>query len=705
MPTLAEAIRRLQWSFLNGPQPHRVFDTVLPDLLRLTGSEHGFVGEAWRDEPDAPYLKVFTLSDIDWDAVSRDQYAREYSPGIKLRHLGTTVGEAMVSGEPVFAADETADLRGDGLPPWRTPVHSFVAVPLNYAGEVMGMVGLANRAGGYTAAWLAEFEPLFEAMASIVAAVQFDRRRRSVEALPTGSDQRWLEQLDLVGLAMAKVGPEGYFIDVSPRMCKLVGRTREELLRLTVADISHPDDWPKNYELFKKLLSRELDHHAMQKRYVRPDGTVVWVMMSAGVVFDAEGRFQHSVGVVLDIDQLKRYEEMAVAAEAASRANAAKTEFLSRMSHELRTPLNAVLGFAQLLATDPHSPLTEGQRARVAHIEHAGQHLLAMIGDVLDLSRIEGGSLPLALQPVAVQRLIEESIALVTTTARAARVRLLQAGAAPEASLHLRADPMRLRQVMVNLLSNAIKYNRPGGQVTVEVEVERAASESAEPGRVRIAVTDTGTGLTPLQQTHLFEPFNRLGAERSEIEGTGLGLAITLRLVELMAGTITVVSELGRGSTFTIDLPLDDAHEPAAAPAATDEHEPPDAIAEMEVLYAEDNELNVELVRQLLAMRAGYKLRVARSGREVIAAARSAPPDLLLIDMHLGDMNGVQVLDALRDDLALRAVPRIVLSADALPQTIERARAAGFEVYLTKPVDIGELLRCLDRYRSRQRGD
>ena len=401
-------------------------------------------------------------------------------------------------------------------------------------------------------------------------------------------------------------------------------------------------------------------------------------------------------GYISDITDRKQADAALMNAQAAARANEAKTEFLSRMSHELRTPLNAVLGFTQLLLGDPSAPLQDSQRGRLGHIERAGQHLLAMIGDVLDLSRIETGSLPLAPQAIDLAALIDESFALVLPTARAGGVVLVQRAGG---DLHVQADPMRLRQVLVNLLSNAVKYNRSGGQVVVE-------TEGVDEHTVRIAVTDTGVGLTPAQQLHLFEPFNRLGAERSSIEGTGLGLAITLRLVELMDGRISVHSQPGSGSTFNVELrraPAPPARPAAAGQALPGAAAPASGSAPHSVLYAEDNRLNIELVQQLLLLRSGCELRVAYTGREAIESARRQPPDLLLIDMHLGDMSGLEVLDALRDHGALEQVPRIALSADAQPQVVRAALERGFDEYLTKPVDMAELLRCLDRHLTAKR--
>jgi signal transduction histidine kinase len=237
------------------------------------------------------------------------------------------------------------------------------------------------------------------------------------------------------------------------------------------------------------------------------------------------------------------------------RANRAKTEFLSRMSHELRTPLNAVLGFAQLLQLNKQAALTASQLAQVQHIERAGVHLLEMINDVLDLSRIEEGGLALALQPLAVAEVVDECFALLHTAARDAGVQLTR-DAAADAQAQVLADRLRLRQALANLLSNAIKYNRRGGEARVTWRAEPAA------GQVWLDVIDTGPGLSGEQRAHLFEPFNRLGAERSGIDGTGIGLVITRRLLRLMGGDIAVDSREGVGSRFSAVLPA-----PASAAA------------------------------------------------------------------------------------------------------------------------------------------
>ena len=389
------------------------------------------------------------------------------------------------------------------------------------------------------------------------------------------------------------------------------------------------------------------------------------------------------------------------ALEASSRA---KTEFLSRMSHELRTPLNAVIGFSKLLRLDTVKPLSTEQLERVQHVENAGAHLLALVNDVLDLSRIESGEMSVSTQAVQLLRVIEEAATMVSPLVTKAGIEVFVAaeppapGARPRADtrpvpdgdLWVSADPVRLRQVLVNLLSNAVKYNRPGGSVALTWK--RGACE------LEIQVTDTGQGIPPEQLAGLFQPFNRLGAETSTVEGTGIGLVLSRQLTEMMGGTLTVASTFGVGTCASLKLSL--ACDPATmadsvrmARAAESRAHPT-----LTVLYAEDDEVNAELVRQLVTMRRGVSLRVATSGAMALECARADPPDLMLVDMNLGDMTGLELARELRRDRATRNLCLIALSADALPEQIRAAMEFGFESYLTKPINFEEVLAVLDAH-------
>lgn len=377
---------------------------------------------------------------------------------------------------------------------------------------------------------------------------------------------------------------------------------------------------------------------------------------------------------------------MRQAIDEAERANRAKSEFLSRISHELRTPLNAILGFAQLLEIDKPQPK---QQESIEQILHGGRHLLGLIDEVLDLSRIETGRLYIALEPSSVTMIANESLALIAPLASHHHL-VLEPLDATGIELWALADGQRLRQVMLNLLSNAVKFNRPGGRV-------RLTYQPIEGDRVRILVEDTGLGIAAHQQERLFEPFDRLGAEEKGIEGTGLGMALTKRLVELMNGTIGLSSTLGVGTSIWVDLPA--AADPANQPATTTVHLLPPAqpLPLVTLLYIEDNESNIRLVERLLAARGDFaRLIVAHRGQEGLWQAAKHRPALILLDLHLPDLAGELVLARLKSNPELASIPVVMISADATPGQAERLLQAGAHAYLTKPIDLGVLLSTID---------
>ena len=404
--------------------------------------------------------------------------------------------------------------------------------------------------------------------------------------------------------------------------------------------------------------------------------------------------------VLRDVTGLQMARAERQAREALEASSRAKTEFLSRMSHELRTPLNAVLGFSQLLRLDAAEPPSLQQLARIQHIENAGGHLLALVNDVLDLSRVESGQMTVTLESVDLRSSIEDALSMVMPLAASVGVRTWVGGLIADLAsrdeiaddVHVLADRVRLRQVLVNLLSNAIKYNRQGGQVRVSWWVAN--------GRCVLSIADDGIGMGPEKLERLFEPFNRLGAEKSKIEGTGIGLVLSRRLVELMRGELGISSALGRGTEASLTLDCSsDLPQQAGGSAPPSQHGSLDEA--LRVLYAEDNEVNIEIVREVVKLRPSVVLDVAESGTLAFQKARRDQPQLILVDMNLGDMTGIELAQALHADPATSGIRLVALSADALPEQIDAALAMGFEDYLTKPINFRELLDVLDGRRAR----
>lgn len=376
--------------------------------------------------------------------------------------------------------------------------------------------------------------------------------------------------------------------------------------------------------------------------------------------------------------------ELANANEEARSANQAKSAFLSSMSHELRTPLNAILGFAQILTSNTLPSTLEQKKEFANHILKSGRHLLTLINEILDLAKVESGTITLSMEPVALADILLECRTMIEPIAATRKVRVLF----PDVDgAVVMADRTRLKQVMLNLLSNAVKYNRDEGAVVL-------ACDQPTPTRMRLSVQDTGNGLNPEQVASLFQPFNRLGQESGTQEGTGIGLVVTKRLVELMGGEIGVTSSPGVGSVFWIELAstaprtsgLTERIVPVAGvltPSASTAESAPRLL-----LYVEDNPANLRLVEEIVAFRRDLRLLAAHDGHLGLQLARAHRPDIILMDLNLPGMSGFEVLRQLNADPETAQIPVIALTANAMPRDIERGVAAGFHRYLTKPIDI-----------------
>jgi signal transduction histidine kinase/ActR/RegA family two-component response regulator len=440
-------------------------------------------------------------------------------------------------------------------------------------------------------------------------------------------------------------------------------------------------------------------------RYQRADGALRWLETRATPERLADGRVVFH-GFTWDVTErhqaqqaLREHETLRLAHDSVERASRAKSEFLSRVSHELRTPLNAILGFAQLMGLDREQPLLGAQRHRLDGVRQAGQSLLALVDDVLDLSRIEQGVLTLRDEPLDLALLLRASVGAVRPLSEA---RSVQMSLAVPAGTLVRGDAAAIEQVLVNLLSNAIRFNRVGGRVTVEV-----ADSFEETAPLMIHVQDDGEGLQPDQLAQLFQPFNRLGAERRRISGTGLGLVIARGLARAMGGDITAHSTPGRGSRFSLQLA------PAGAGDGADQTQPAGSVLGRDtagasgrvVLYIEDEPLNVLLMEEVFRTQPGWTLHVAHDGASGVELAAKVRPDLVLIDMNLPDMNGLEVLTRLRSKPVTAGLLCVALSADAMGEQIAAARAAGFDDYWTKPIDLTRLLDNVRRVIDERRRD
>ena len=530
----------------------------------------------------------------------------------------------------------------------------------------------------------------------LLSGVAFDvTERHKAEAALRSADERAALATRSAGIGTWELRLEGADQHWDAQMFRLRGLeprdtppTREERLAIV-----HPDDLPLVFDTRTDLMTDP--RPAKYEFRVRwPDGSERWIASRSIAMLDDDGRPVGRVGVNWDITESRLAEAERQASAIARRENVAKSQFLSRVSHELRTPLNAVLGFTQLMQSD--DSLESGHKTRLALIRSAGEHLLLLINDMLDLTGLDTGEFRLDPQPVPLAALVRETLPLVEPLAAQSGVSLHVEGVEGVAY----ADRTRLRQVLINLLTNGIKYNRPQGGVTIRARPTAAAT-------VALEVSDTGRGITPEQLAHLFEPFNRLGVEREGIEGSGIGLVIVKALVERMGGSVSVASKPQRGARFTVTLPVAaDASPLEATPtaAATSQTRMPAAVApegapvahKGRVLYIEDNAVNVLLVQEIVAQRPGLELSSAVDGEQGVRLALEQRPDLTLVDMQLPDFDGFEVLRRLRAAPGGGALRCIALSANALPEDIARALAAGFADYWTKPIDFKQFLAGLD---------
>jgi PAS domain S-box-containing protein len=447
----------------------------------------------------------------------------------------------------------------------------------------------------------------------------------------------------------------------------------------------HPDD--RSLVAASEARSARTGSMDVTHRIVRPDGSIRYVHEVARMVLDDAGHPLLLTGTVQDVTELKRTELALIAArDEAERANRAKSQFLSSMSHELRTPLNAILGFSQLMVEQALP--AEQQQESAQEIFLAGEHLLNLINEILDLARIEAGKVELKLDTVCGRDVLRDCLSLVRTLAEQYVVTLVCDADTPAPVI---ADSIRLKQVLVNLLSNAIKYNRSGGQVKARISVGENLT--------RISVEDTGMGIVPERQQELFQPFSRLDAESLQVEGTGMGLNISKHLIELMGGGIGVESVPGRGSVFWITLPTVAVKSTEAGTAPTSVNASFERASRVvkRVLYVEDNPTNVKLVRRMLAQRRDVQLLSAHTPELGLEMAASAHPHLILLDINLPGMDGYQLLRLLQADPDLCAIPVVAVSAYAMHADIERGLAAGFADYITKPVNALRLMQTLDR--------
>jgi PAS domain S-box-containing protein len=525
------------------------------------------------------------------------------------------------------------------------------------------------------------------------------QERQAAQAL-TISEERWKFALDGAGDGVWDWDAGADHMFYSHRWKSMLGYEDDEISdRVTeLTDRIHPDDRQPVVSALEDYLQRERGLFQAEFRMRHKLGHDVWILSRGKIVSrDAQGRPLRVVGTHSDITPIKRAEQVLREKQSAEAASAAKSEFLSRMSHEIRTPLNAVNGFAQLLKLQlGNAPQASQHLSFVDQILHGSQHLMALVNDVLDLQKVEAGILTLKTEPLTLLDEVRQCISMLGPLA-SQRAITLQTKIDPAYKVH--ADRQRLRQILMNIGSNAIKYNQAGGSVWFD-------TDTRPDGAMALCIRDTGPGMSPQQLGRLFQPFERLGRETSSIEGSGLGLIITRSLIEAMGGNMEIRSQSGSGTRVNIVLPSAASSDmpptgdtlnthmdiPEGDPsAATHREASTEAPQPLHVLYVEDNRINAMLFEEALRPYTQLSLDIAEDGQMALSMARDKAPDVLVLDAHLPGMSGFDVLRALRTLPQLESTPAFMCSADAMPDDVARATAAGFAGYWTKPIDIQQV--------------
>lgn len=503
----------------------------------------------------------------------------------------------------------------------------------------------------------------------------------------TSNEHIFMSAFNNAACGMAVVSHEGNWLNVNKAFCRLLGYRKEELLNKSFHDITHPDDLAEEEQFLPLMAANKTRNFQKEKRYIHKNGSTVWALLSVSSVYDEDGNIPFVINQIFDITPRKKIEfELLKAKEEAILANKAKSHFLSRMSHELRTPLNAILGFAELL----NLTVDESSQAYSNQIHKAGKHLLDLINEVLEIARIESGGMSLSMEVTQADSLIEESMNLLAPLAAKHNITLEHT---LTDTCTVNADPQRLKQIMINLLSNAVKYNSKGGRVFVRTK------QTA--GYVSIEVQDEGKGIASEHLHDIFLPFNRLGAEQTNIEGTGIGLTLTKHLVEAMGGSITVKSEVGQGSSFEVKLRCAQEAPELVAQNESSLGSPFIESRNINIVYVEDNISNRGLMNSIMNRVPDMHLSMANDGTEGLELIRLSLPDVVLLDLHMPGLSGEDVLKALKADPVTADIPVVIVSADATPIRIQELKESGASAYLTKPIEVRDLLNTIKEITSK----
>ena len=700
---LLEALGRIQTDYLTRHDVRDAFESILSRILSLTESEYGFIGEVL-GPPEARYLRTYAATNIAWDEPTRRFYEEGRANGLEFKNMRTLFGAAILSGEPVISNEPAVDPRRGGLPPGHPALRTFLGLPFRVAGEVCGMIGIANRPGGYDEALVAELEPVLQTCSSLVVALrdrnELETTNSRLSALIQNLSEGLLVEderrtIRLVNLHLLKMfGIPGRVDDLVGQDCAAAAVGLAQLFEDPEAFLSAVDRTLNARELERATEWKMRDGRTLERAYIP--------------IF-IEGSYRGHLWKYRDVTTSKQgerilreqSEELSAANRDLARALRTKDEFLAAMSHELRTPLVSILGLSESLAEQLHGTLNERQLSYVRTIEESGRHLLDLINDVLDIAKVDASEAPLQLAEVDLGVLCKESLRLVREVSARKKQRVSLAMTPAEISCV--ADPRRLKQMLVNLLSNAVKFTPEHGHVSLDVEADE------ELGTLTFAVKDTGIGISAEHLERIFLPFTQVERDSPrDSQGTGLGLAITKKLAELHGGKIRVESEPDKGSKFEVGMPwrrkLPARRESSAnhPQVVIVPHSAPIASGPL-VLLAEDNMAIATAVSDYLVAH-GFRVELASNGEQAVERARDLRPEAILMDIQMPVMDGREATRRIRGlGEGCSNVPILALTALAMPGDRDACLEAGADDYLTKPLVLRDLVQRLDEVLAARR--
>ena len=678
-----ETINSAQTRFISGGDPIKFFKGILPDILALTESEYGFIGGAVSDPSDELYLKVYALTNMAWDEETRALYEENAAHGLEFRNLNNLFGHVILSGGQVISNDPANDPHSGGLPEGHPPLNTFLGVPVYLGERLLGMIGLANRPGGYDESVAESLQPIMNTCAQIFNANNKDRLRRSRDLELKRSNSFMTTLVENLQAGLLVEDEVGKVYALNQTYCDMFGKDELPLM-------IEGGDCENEFELNQALFSQSEAFLQWRQECLSGAKTITgkeW-LLSDGRVFEQDYIpifFEDEQGLIhrshlwsyRDISEHKQIQKtLGQAKEAAEAAATAKSQFLATMSHEIRTPMNGLLGMLHLLGK---SELDTLQRRYLNTAAGSGEMLIKVINDILDFSKLEADKVELESIPFELVPLLEESVSLLFMGAQEKGVELLYS-IVPNLPRTLKGDPTRLRQVLINLINNAIKFTEQGDIVVYATRLGN--------GRIRFGVRDTGIGMTDEQQQRLFKAFSQVDSSHTrKYGGTGLGLAISQKLIMAMGGKIRVASAPGLGSDFSFDLSLE-----VVADSKPAQHIP-EGLTSQRVLVVDDNETLRTLVKRMLRQVA--HTGVAMNGSEALeqlraAAAAGEPYDIAILDLMMPGMDGLELARAIRSDSALQGMKLMMFTGieplDVVPEV---------DAWMTKPLRQSELFNTL----------